>query len=73
MTETPLAVNAVDLTKRYGRLVAVNQLSTAVTEGEVYGVLRPSRLNGPVMPTSATGQDVLNPVFAFDACYDPAG
>ena len=42
MTDVPLAVNAVGLTKRYGSLTAVNALSMAVAEGEVYGVLGPN-------------------------------
>ena len=42
MTASPLAVNAIGLTKRYGRVVAVNELSMAVAEGEVYGVLGPN-------------------------------
>jgi len=37
-----LAVHAAGLTKRYGSLVAVNQLSMDVAEGEVYGVLGPN-------------------------------
>lgn len=39
-----------------------------------YVATGPSRINGPVMISDAvTGRDVLNPVFEFDACYDPAG
>ena len=38
-----------------------------------YVATGPSRINGPVIITDATGRDVLNPVFEFDACYDPAG
>ena len=38
-----------------------------------YVATGPSRLNGPVMITDTHGRDVLNPVFEFDACYDPAG
>jgi len=37
-----LAVLVEDLTKRYGRLVAVNQLSLDVTRGEIFGVLGPN-------------------------------
>ena len=37
-----LAVNAVDVTKRYGRLTAVDGISVAVEQGEVYGVLGPN-------------------------------
>lgn len=38
-----------------------------------YVATGPSRINGPVIITDTKGQDVLNPVFEFDACYDPAG
>lgn len=37
-----LAVNAVDLTKTYGPLTAVNALTMQVAQGEVYGVLGPN-------------------------------
>jgi ABC-2 type transport system ATP-binding protein len=37
-----LAVDAVDVTKRYGDLVAVNGISVQVGQGEVYGVLGPN-------------------------------
>src|SRR4051794_13053062 len=37
-----LAVDAVELTKRYGDLVAVDAISLQVAEGEVYGVLGPN-------------------------------
>src|SRR5437868_2542484 len=36
------AVDAVDVTKRYGELVAVDHLSLQVAAGEVYGVLGPN-------------------------------
>jgi len=38
-----------------------------------YVATGPSRINGPVTITDTKGRDVLNPVFEFDACYDPAG
>ena len=38
-----------------------------------YVATGPSRINGPVIITDTRGRDVLNPVFEFDACYDPAG
>lgn len=41
MTEV-LAVDAVDLTKRYGSLTAVDGISVQVAQGEVYGVLGPN-------------------------------
>jgi ABC-2 type transport system ATP-binding protein len=37
-----LAVEAVDLTKRYGPLTAVDGISMQVAQGEVYGVLGPN-------------------------------
>ena len=37
-----LAVDAVDLTKTYGTLTAVDRLSLQVAQGEVYGVLGPN-------------------------------
>jgi ABC-2 type transport system ATP-binding protein len=37
-----LAVEAVGVTKRYGDIVAVDQLSLSVAQGEVYGVLGPN-------------------------------
>ena len=37
-----LAVDAVDVTKRFGDLVAVNGISVQVAQGEVYGVLGPN-------------------------------
>jgi ABC-2 type transport system ATP-binding protein len=37
-----LAVNAVDVTKRYGSLIAVGNVTVKVGQGEVYGVLGPN-------------------------------
>jgi ABC-2 type transport system ATP-binding protein len=37
-----LAVDAVDVTKRYGDLIAVDSISLQVGQGEVYGVLGPN-------------------------------
>jgi ABC-2 type transport system ATP-binding protein len=37
-----LAVDAVDVTKRYGELVAVDAITMQVARGEVYGVLGPN-------------------------------
>ena len=39
---TVLAVDAVDVTKRYGDLVAVDAVTMRVAQGEVYGVLGPN-------------------------------
>jgi ABC-2 type transport system ATP-binding protein len=41
MTEV-LAVDAVDVTKRYGELTAVDAISLQVAQGEVYGILGPN-------------------------------
>jgi ABC-2 type transport system ATP-binding protein len=41
-TDNELAVDAVDVTKRYGQLVAVDHLSLQVAPGEVYGILGPN-------------------------------
>jgi ABC-2 type transport system ATP-binding protein len=40
--DTALAVDAVDVTKRYGHLTAVDHLSLQVATGEVYGILGPN-------------------------------
>ena len=40
--ENELAVDAVDVTKRYGQLTAVDHLSLQVAPGEVYGILGPN-------------------------------
>src|SRR3954451_14292976 len=37
-----LAVDAVDVTKRFGELTAVDSVSVRVAQGEVYGVLGPN-------------------------------
>jgi ABC-2 type transport system ATP-binding protein len=37
-----LAVNAIDVTKKYGSLTAVNKITVQVAQGEVYGVLGPN-------------------------------
>lgn len=41
-SSTELAVDAVDVTKRYGPLVAVDNLNLQVAPGEVYGILGPN-------------------------------
>jgi ABC-2 type transport system ATP-binding protein len=42
LAENLLAVEAVDVTKCYGELVAVDDLSLQVASGEVYGILGPN-------------------------------
>ena len=78
MAPTPeheLAVDAVDVTKRYGQLVAVDRLSLTVAQGEVYGILGPNgagkttflrMLFGLVRPDSGT-------VRVFGRTWDQAG
>jgi ABC-2 type transport system ATP-binding protein len=41
-TRDVLAVNAVDVTKTYGSLTAVDRITVQVAQGEVYGVLGPN-------------------------------
>jgi ABC-2 type transport system ATP-binding protein len=71
---TTPAVDAVDLTKRYGPLTAVNALTMQVAQGEVYGVLGPNgagkttflrMLFGLIRPDSGTLQ-VLGHTWAND-------
>ncbi len=45
----------------------------AAKSNACYVATGPSRINGPVIIAAADGRQVLNPVFEFDACYDPAG
>ena len=42
MSNPVLAVDAVDVTKRYGDLIAVDAITLQVAQGEVYGVLGPN-------------------------------
>jgi ABC-2 type transport system ATP-binding protein len=37
-----IAVEAKDLTKRYGDLMAVNKVSFTIEEGEIFGLLGPN-------------------------------
>ena len=37
-----VAVEVKDLTKRYGDLIAVNSVSFAIEEGEIFGILGPN-------------------------------
>ncbi|QIG43116.1 ABC transporter ATP-binding protein [Nocardioides anomalus] len=78
MARTPdhaLAVEAVDVTKRYGPLVAVDHLSLRVAQGEVYGILGPNgagkttflrMLFGLIRPDSGT-------VRVFGRTWDESG
>ena len=69
-----LAVNAVEVTKRYGSLTAVDAITVKVAQGEVYGVLGPNgagkttflrMLFGLIRPDSGT-LEVLGRTFAKD-------
>jgi ABC-2 type transport system ATP-binding protein len=69
-----LAVNAVEVTKRYGSLVAVDAITVQVSQGEVYGVLGPNgagkttflrMLFGLIRPDGGT-LEVLGRTFAKD-------
>ena len=42
-----LAVDAVDLTKTYGALTAVDWITVQVAQGEVYGILGPNGAGKP--------------------------
>ncbi|HEY0642417.1 MAG TPA: ATP-binding cassette domain-containing protein, partial [Nocardioides sp.] len=82
MTPTPgadpdgrTAVDVVGVTKRYGPLVAVDDLSLRVAAGEVYGVLGPNgagkttllrMLVGLIRPDSGT-------IRVFGRSWDEAG
>lgn len=83
-----LRIDARQLTKKYGSLVAVNELSFEVTAGEVLGFLGPNgagksttmkMLTGFLAPTSGTalvnGHDVVTDSLAVRRCmgYLPEG
>src|SRR3982751_1527687 len=73
--DTELAGDAVDVTKRDGELLAVDNLSIRVAAGEVYGVLGPNgagkttflrMLFGLIRPDAGT-------IRVFDKTWDQAG
>ncbi len=83
-----LRIDARQLTKKYGSLVAVNELSFEVAAGEVLGFLGPNgagksttmkMLTGFLAPTSGTalvnGHDIVNDSLAARRCigYLPEG
>jgi len=83
-----LRIDARQLTKKYGSLVAVNELSFEVTAGEVLGFLGPNgagksttmkMLTGFLAPTSGTalvnGHDIVTDSLAVRRCmgYLPEG
>ena len=70
-----LAIQVTDLSKRFGRFVAVDQVSFQVRLGEVFGFLGPNgsgksttirMLCGILMPTGGSAQ-----VAGFDVARDP--
>ncbi|SFR67436.1 ATP-binding cassette domain-containing protein [Halogeometricum limi] len=76
MPSTTLAIDAADLTKRYGSTVTVDGLSLSVPEGTVYGFLGPNgagktttmrMLTGLSEPTSGTASVADAPVTDRDA------
>ena len=74
MTPAP-AIQVVDLSKRFGKFVAVDRVSFEVSPGEIFGFLGPNgsgksttirMLCGILLPTSGTGR-----VAGFDVARDP--
>jgi ABC-2 type transport system ATP-binding protein len=74
MTREP-AIQVADLSKRFGKFVAVDRVSFEVRPGEVFGFLGPNgsgksttirMLCGILLPTSGTGR-----VAGFDVARDP--
>jgi len=70
-----LAIQVTDLTKRFGRFVAVDRMSFQVRRGEIFGFLGPNgsgksttirMLCGILLPTSGTGT-----VAGFDVAQQP--
>ncbi len=70
-----LAIEVTDLSKRFGRFVAVDRVSFQVRRGEVFGFLGPNgsgksttirMLCGILLPTSGTGR-----VAGFDVAHEP--
>ena len=70
-----LAIQVTDLTKRFGRFVAVDRVSFQVRRGEIFGFLGPNGsgksttiriLCGILLPTSGTGM-----VAGFDVAKEP--
>jgi ABC-2 type transport system ATP-binding protein len=70
-----LAVEAIELTKKFGDFTAVNRVTFHIEEGEIFGFLGPNgagkttvirMLCGILLPTSGTGR-----VLGFDVARDP--
>jgi len=75
VSNTGLAIEVNDLTKRFGRFLAVDRVSFQVRRGEVFGFLGPNgsgksttirMLCGILIPTSGSGR-----VAGFDVARDP--
>jgi len=75
MENSDLAIQVTDLTKRFGRFVAVDRVSFNVRRGEIFGFLGPNgsgksttirMLCGILLPTSGTGR-----VAGFDVAEQP--
>ncbi len=74
-TERDLAIEAVDLERRFGEFVAVDKVTLAVREGEIYGFLGPNGAGKSTTVrmlctlTSPTGGRAT--VAGFDVAKDP--
>jgi ABC-2 type transport system ATP-binding protein len=75
MENSDLAIQVTDLTKRFGRFVAVDRVSFSVSRGEIFGFLGPNgsgksttirMLCGILLPTSGTGR-----VAGYDVAEQP--
>jgi len=61
----------VDFTDNTGKRQHAKMEVTAKSNA-CYVATGPSRITGPLRLTDTQNRDVLNPVFEYDACYDPA-
>ena len=75
MTQPELAIQVTDLSKRFGRFVAVDRVSFQVRTGEIFGFLGPNgsgksttirMLCGILVPTAGSGR-----VAGFDVAREP--
>lgn len=63
-------IKTEDLTKRYGKILALNQVDLEVYEGEVFGLLGPNGVGKTTMIRVLTGQTRLTAGQAIVAGYD---